>query len=1505
LAKIFYVNGELSTKEVADSLISLGKINEDLEIIRDSLVLTLCKPSGEEICILDEAYAKKEIAQLADVDELEFNIPYYVTRQYKQEKNSHWDLIKGDYLVKLNNEKEFVIDKVEEDGSDKEIKHIHCFSSEYTLGRKNIRQFKGTRQIYRDSLFFSYNNKDWFPYVNSIIKEIGSVIYFQIRTQNSEILDTYAFTVTTGNTTFERLDIVCSNVSINKGIIDVQLITPDLKIEYSYDNATWAEYEILDKVSLNTSLSTKKSELEAINDSLDIIESNKVQYQDRLSFYGSEVDRFYALMIAEEGIAGSPSYTIYEGSWNNAKSQIVYYQELLNGIPALRANKLIERKTKLDEIEILEAKIDGTQIIINPYQTLFLHVISVASGKLIAEYEWTSSSIPLSTPDIFVRSTDLTNGSKALEIKINAETGIGILNLLEQETAWRVGFIDNAVREYTSNDNSYRVYRTFDITEKSWLDFLKNDFQDAFGCIVTFDTINKLVNVYGSKTLGSNRGLYISDENYLEKIRSVLDHDEIVTRLYVTGNDGLTINQINPTGYGYIEDFSFYTGESYDKIEYFTPSLLASLKKYETVTIPSKQAELAVLKANLKSHRENLGIVNNQISTAKYELASIQDIIDVRLQQGLNYSDTLVSKTSKEAEIASLEQTKATHELAIADILNQINDISLGLLKQNPDNFNEEDLKLLSHFVKESTWNDSTCIDEEELLARGKEYLKEVNIPLITFSTDIVDFLNIVECQHDWDKLRLGDYVTLYYEKFNIDIEVRLIKISHSIDDNSLSIEFSTKDIVEDSNKYLATIVSNTNTASNVISSNKENWDLSGQNHDLVTNVIESNLNAARNRVLSGRNQNIDISERGISLREIGDNREQLKLLNNVLAFTTDNWQTASLAITPYGVYAPAVYGKLLAGNKLLITNESGSFKVDGNSMIAHNMYLSLENDFNRVLLDPNIGIKLQRMDAGWKDIMWLDINTGILHTKHMVATSIIIKDDGENTLIDAKNNIFNIGKFDDILADGRLTTVEKMQLKAEWIRIQSEYARIVLHANDYNTIDRDSKQHTTAILTIYMNAYNALSTYIPLLNLDSEKTTVVDREVFNTRFRNYYDAAVAILNEISNVLRYSSLQLGQMYNTTVIDAINGITVTKTPNPDGSGTPIARTVLNATDGIAIYSLIGGTPVPKFWVDMEGWINARHLRIFDGNNQTAVKLTDAGDVEFNGHLKVWNANWTKLMLEAYRDSNGGKLLINDINGVLNSYMGSSPSGSYKGGFLKLYENGEGSERIELVTHSNDHAGTIYLKDNSGTKIKISAKDGSLNHGVISLYGEDGNPKLTFRARSETDNMSGTLGGDRRTGGYIQFKSYNDSEDYFITVNNENNFGMYDKNGSCFEINHSTGALYIYHHEKSEIALEKGRIYLMMTDLHNLYARYYNDDTKIYRVPVTVKGSSSFASTAGRTITHNLGFTTYEVSITPTGNPTGRTGDIGVVKNANSIVVYNTGDGTGSFDYVIYV
>lgn len=63
------------------------------------------------------------------------------------------------------------------------------------------------------------------------------------------------------------------------------------------------------------------------------------------------------------------------------------------------------------------------------------------------------------------------------------------------------------------------------------------------------------------------------------------------------------------------------------------------------------------------------------------------------------------------------------------------------------------------------------------------------------------------------------------------------------------------------------------------------------------------------------------------------------------------------------------------------------------------------------------------------------------------------------------------------------------------------------------------------------------------------------------------------------------------------------------------------------------------------------------------------------------------------------------------------------------------------------------------------------------------------------------------------------------------------------------------------------------------------------------------ASTFQSTTGRTITHNLGHQLYNVMVIPTADPGGYLGEVYLTKADNTVVIYNSGSALGAFEYLI--
>ena len=191
------------------------------------------------------------------------------------------------------------------------------------------------------------------------------------------------------------------------------------------------------------------------------------------------------------------------------------------------------------------------------------------------------------------------------------------------------------------------------------------------------------------------------------------------------------------------------------------------------------------------------------------------------------------------------------------------------------------------------------------------------------------------------------------------------------------------------------------------IHESKATWDKATSSGavDFVNDMRKDGLNLALTSVLNADNQSLVIDKHGLTGRvqcEDGSfDPEQVKLVNNLLVFTDDNWQSAKAALGKvkmpnsenygYGLIADVIIGELVASSELVISNESNTFKVDANGAELINAYFKLKtsNGRSQITLDPrdSSAIRLQTdTGSGLKDKFYVDL------TGKIVADDIVTK---------------------------------------------------------------------------------------------------------------------------------------------------------------------------------------------------------------------------------------------------------------------------------------------------------------------------------------------------------------------------------------------------------------------------------------------------------------------------------------------------------------------------------
>ena len=389
--------------------------------------------------------------------------------------------------------------------------------------------------------------------------------------------------------------------------------------------------------------------------------------------------------------------------------------------------------------------------------------------------------------------------------------------LLYEDTGWHLGYISDSVLYEAQDETSLDIFNNIEpnlsTDEKlryqesistNWYDFINEEISEQFECYPVFDSYNKLVHLYKESELGEQLGLLLSYDNYLKELEEESDTEDIVTRLKLLGNDDLTILENNPSGYDYIEDYSYFI----DNRE-MSDELIKALEDYNAVVKERSvrwfdcKKNKANKEAELQENKNELFAVLAQMKATTSIMQSTKDeVYKAKLQEQLNgFND-------RNAELRIIISELSEDIVGLTRLMEEINkqckkeyatygedesDINFGKRIISDELLNE-----LKEFVYKDTYSNDNIIDENVLLKMGKKYLKQNCQPTKTWSVDSQDFMSRIidnEFRKHWNgELGLGDIVLL---KDNDDtiIPVYLIGYTKSFKNGSerLQLEFSNK----------------------------------------------------------------------------------------------------------------------------------------------------------------------------------------------------------------------------------------------------------------------------------------------------------------------------------------------------------------------------------------------------------------------------------------------------------------------------------------------------------------------------------------------------------------------------------------------------------------------------------------------------------------------------------------------------------------------------------------
>lgn len=522
--------------------------------------------------------------------------------------------------------------------------------------------------------------------------------------------------------------------------------------------------------------------------------------------------------------------------------------------------------------------------------------------------------------------------------------------------------------------------RTFDTTDQTVYAFLMTELEEAYECLFEFDILNRVIRVYDRYQYDNRTDICLSTEDVLQGLTLRTKSDEIKTALLVKGGNGLDILSVNPLGTNLIYNFSYYATE-----EWMDAALIEKVKSWQAhvdALTSSENSAFQVQRAEISKLQGRKAEKEGEITRLKQELSNLQ------VQQSAIISDT-ASQDIKNANLKALhpqilaaKSALSTAEGALSSIqtqLNTENDKLLALQKQVrlESVFTPAEMEVLSRFIQQGAYTEENITKQDnmsyeeaqaqalELYNKAQSLLKTISTPRYEYSVETASFVFQKEFAHLTSQLKSGCLIDIRLSEEDI-ASLLLLEMAVDYDGRSLSLTFGNRYKLSDPSALFNDLVGGSiaKTASTV-EYLRTTFDFKQQKDDLdhLAELKDESINLTHNMVVNADNQVMVIDASGINSRRavIGEDGlptgdyepEVLKITNNTIAFSTDDFETTETvlgknllpdgATTPdgknymYGLNAKLLMGDLIIGENLKVSGEIEGRLINAKGLTVNN----------------------------------------------------------------------------------------------------------------------------------------------------------------------------------------------------------------------------------------------------------------------------------------------------------------------------------------------------------------------------------------------------------------------------------------------------------------------------------------------------------------------------------------------------------------------------------------
>ena len=350
--------------------------------------------------------------------------------------------------------------------------------------------------------------------------------------------------------------------------------------------------------------------------------------------------------------------------------------------------------------------------------------------------------------------------------------------------------------------------------------------------------------------------------------------------------------------------------------------------------------------------------------------------------------------------------------------------------------YRREDKYSNSNYISEGMTNAEIIEHAQKLLDSAKKELYRASHPQYTIDSTVENLLMIEEFQPLIENFSVGNWIRIMVD----DKIFRLRLLSYQINYDELQyidVEFATVEYIWSGMSDIKSVIDSATSISESYSYVMQQVDASKQTSGYVKDWIDEGFKATQTKFSTSDKQDILIDRHGILARLYDDINDcyspfQLKILNNGLYFTSDEWKNIEVgvgrisyidpetkqSVNDYGIIAKTVVGKLILSEKLGIYNANGSLKFTEDGLIV-------TNGTNSFIVNPNDNAGLIKILKGTSKQFYINSDGD-------VCLSGSININNKKFFVDINGNISSSASLS--IANGKLTFTSSEGLKVDGI---------------------------------------------------------------------------------------------------------------------------------------------------------------------------------------------------------------------------------------------------------------------------------------------------------------------------------------------------------------------------------------------------------------------------------------------------------------------------------------